>query len=65
MDGPNKSTTDINDNTICLVKKKGKVKALDEELYSESIHISQYIFMIDFGVFFVHQLWRDVGFNVC
>lgn len=46
MDGPNK-TTDINGNTICLIKKRGKVKALDEELYSEFIHISFNISMTD------------------
>uniref|UniRef100_A0A7N8X0N1 glutamine--fructose-6-phosphate transaminase (isomerizing) n=1 Tax=Mastacembelus armatus TaxID=205130 RepID=A0A7N8X0N1_9TELE len=32
VDGPSKNT-DINSNNICLIKKKGKVKALDEELY--------------------------------
>lgn len=36
VDGPNKSDTDINSKSICLIKKSGKVKALDEELYSES-----------------------------
>uniref|UniRef100_A0A8C4FDT9 glutamine--fructose-6-phosphate transaminase (isomerizing) n=1 Tax=Dicentrarchus labrax TaxID=13489 RepID=A0A8C4FDT9_DICLA len=35
VDGPRKSTTDINSNAICLIKKKGKVKALDEELYKK------------------------------
>lgn len=35
VDGPNKTSTDSNNNSIRLFKKKGKVKALDEELYSE------------------------------
>uniref|UniRef100_A0A3Q3LPP6 glutamine--fructose-6-phosphate transaminase (isomerizing) n=1 Tax=Mastacembelus armatus TaxID=205130 RepID=A0A3Q3LPP6_9TELE len=34
VDGPSKNT-DINSNNICLIKKKGKVKALDEELYKK------------------------------
>ncbi|XP_042349387.1 glutamine--fructose-6-phosphate aminotransferase [isomerizing] 2 [Plectropomus leopardus] len=35
VDGPKKTDSDINNNnTICLIKKKGKVKALDEELYT-------------------------------
>uniref|UniRef100_A0A8C4FFR1 glutamine--fructose-6-phosphate transaminase (isomerizing) n=1 Tax=Dicentrarchus labrax TaxID=13489 RepID=A0A8C4FFR1_DICLA len=33
--GYDSSTTDINSNAICLIKKKGKVKALDEELYKK------------------------------
>lgn len=39
VDGPNKSNTDINSKSICLIKKSGKVKALDEELYSESTRV--------------------------
>lgn len=35
VDGPNKNTSELNGTGICLIKKKGKVKALDEELYSE------------------------------
>ncbi|KAM3611963.1 uncharacterized protein V6R79_000119 [Siganus canaliculatus] len=34
VDGPSKNS-DIKGNTICLVKKQGKVKALDEELYKK------------------------------
>lgn len=34
VDGPKKKDSDLNNNTICLIKKKGKVKALDEELYT-------------------------------
>lgn len=45
VDGPNKTTTDISGNTICLIKKKGKVKALDEELYSGFLHI-WFIFLL-------------------
>lgn len=44
VDGPNKTTTDSNNNTICLIKKKGKVKALHEELYSGFMHIFLYFF---------------------
>lgn len=39
VDGPNKTSSDISGNAICMIKKKGKVKALDEELYSRSMHI--------------------------
>lgn len=35
MDGKTKETSDINGKTICLIKKRGKVKALDEELHSK------------------------------
>lgn len=45
VDGPNKTATDINGKTICLIKKTGKVKALDEALYSEFTHI-WFIFLI-------------------
>lgn len=38
VDGPSKISNHINGNQICLIKKTGKVKALDEELYSEFIH---------------------------
>lgn len=40
VDGPNKSSSDIYSNSICLIKKMGKVKALDEELYSGFLHVS-------------------------
>lgn len=37
VDGPGKSMDkDSNNNNICLIKQKGKVKALDEELYSKT-----------------------------
>ena len=39
MDGPDKGSTDINSKAICLIKKSGKVKALDEELYSGFTHM--------------------------
>ncbi len=45
MDGPNKETSDINTNSICLIKKKGKVKALDEELYSGFISNDRYLYV--------------------
>ncbi|XP_017279528.1 glutamine--fructose-6-phosphate aminotransferase [isomerizing] 2 [Kryptolebias marmoratus] len=36
VDGPKKTSNDLN-NTICLIKKKGKVKALDEEIYQKDL----------------------------
>lgn len=46
VDGPNKTTTDITGNSICLIKKSGKVKALDEELYSGFLHVVHIYFML-------------------
>lgn len=40
VDGPSKISNNITGNQICLIKKTGKVKALDEELYSEFIHLA-------------------------
>lgn len=39
VDGPCKKTNNVNGSSICLIKKTGKVKALDEELYSEYMNI--------------------------
>ncbi|XP_054890035.1 glutamine--fructose-6-phosphate aminotransferase [isomerizing] 2 [Poeciliopsis prolifica] len=59
VDGPTKTTTDFNNNSICLIKKKGKVKALEEEIYQkdrvdidESLHTH-------FGL--AHTRWATHG----
>ncbi|KAM4732098.1 glutamine--fructose-6-phosphate aminotransferase [isomerizing] 2 isoform 1-T1 [Anableps anableps] len=60
VDGPAKTTTDLNhNNCICLIKKKGKVKALEEEIYQkdrvdldESLHTH-------FGL--AHTRWATHG----
>ncbi|XP_014900346.1 glutamine--fructose-6-phosphate aminotransferase [isomerizing] 2 [Poecilia latipinna] len=60
VDGPTKTTTDLNNNnSICLIKKKGKVKALEEEIYQkdrvdidESLHTH-------FGL--AHTRWATHG----
>ncbi|XP_069576110.1 glutamine--fructose-6-phosphate aminotransferase [isomerizing] 2 [Brachyistius frenatus] len=59
VDGPNKTTTDLNSNTICLIKKKGKVKALDEELYKkDSLDLDEELFT-HFGL--AHTRWATHG----
>ncbi|XP_020777623.1 glutamine--fructose-6-phosphate aminotransferase [isomerizing] 2 [Boleophthalmus pectinirostris] len=58
VDGPNK-TTDINGNSICLIKKTGKVKALDEELYKkDSLNLDQEL-NTHFGL--AHTRWATHG----
>ncbi|XP_041799700.1 glutamine--fructose-6-phosphate aminotransferase [isomerizing] 2 [Chelmon rostratus] len=57
VDGPNK--TDINGNAICLIKKKGKVKALDEELYKkDSLDLDEKL-CTHFGL--AHTRWATHG----
>ncbi|KAF1384607.1 hypothetical protein PFLUV_G00121960 [Perca fluviatilis] len=59
VDGPRKTATDINDNTICLIKKKGKVKALDEELYKkDSLDLDEEL-STHFGL--AHTRWATHG----
>ncbi|KAM7417769.1 hypothetical protein PAMA_017423 [Pampus argenteus] len=59
VDGPSKTTTDINSNTICLIKKKGKVKALDEELYKkDSLDLDEKL-CTHFGI--AHTRWATHG----
>ncbi|XP_036933464.1 glutamine--fructose-6-phosphate aminotransferase [isomerizing] 2 [Acanthopagrus latus] len=59
VDGSNKTTTDMNDNTICLFKKKGKVKALDEELYKkDSLDLDEEL-CTHFGI--AHTRWATHG----
>ncbi|PWA23478.1 hypothetical protein CCH79_00006044, partial [Gambusia affinis] len=59
VDGPTKTTTDLNNYSISLIKKKGKVKALEEEIYqkdrvdiNESLHTH-------FGL--AHTRWATHG----
>ncbi|XP_023251968.1 glutamine--fructose-6-phosphate aminotransferase [isomerizing] 2-like [Seriola lalandi dorsalis] len=59
VDGPNKVTSDINGNTICLIKKKGKVKALDEELYKKDILDLDAQLCTHFGI--AHTRWATHG----
>uniref|UniRef100_A0A673AK79 glutamine--fructose-6-phosphate transaminase (isomerizing) n=1 Tax=Sphaeramia orbicularis TaxID=375764 RepID=A0A673AK79_9TELE len=59
VDGNSKTTTDINSNTICLIKKKGKVKALDEELYKkDSLDLDEEL-CTHFGL--AHTRWATHG----
>ncbi|XP_068596874.1 glutamine--fructose-6-phosphate aminotransferase [isomerizing] 2 [Brachionichthys hirsutus] len=59
VDGTKKATTGINGNTICLIKKKGKVKALDEELYKkDSLNLEEELFT-HFGL--AHTRWATHG----
>ncbi|KAM7389671.1 hypothetical protein PAMP_023634 [Pampus punctatissimus] len=59
VDGPSKTTTDITSNTICLIKKKGKVKALDEELYKkDSLDLDEKL-CTHFGI--AHTRWATHG----
>uniref|UniRef100_A0AAQ5X7L2 glutamine--fructose-6-phosphate transaminase (isomerizing) n=1 Tax=Amphiprion ocellaris TaxID=80972 RepID=A0AAQ5X7L2_AMPOC len=59
VDGPNKTTTDINGNTICLIKKTGKVKALDEELYKKDTLDLDEKLNTHFGL--AHTRWATHG----
>uniref|UniRef100_A0A8C9YGA8 glutamine--fructose-6-phosphate transaminase (isomerizing) n=1 Tax=Sander lucioperca TaxID=283035 RepID=A0A8C9YGA8_SANLU len=59
VDGPRKTATDVNDNAICLIKKKGKVKALDEELYKkDSLDLDEEL-STHFGL--AHTRWATHG----
>uniref|UniRef100_A0A8C6UQD8 glutamine--fructose-6-phosphate transaminase (isomerizing) n=1 Tax=Neogobius melanostomus TaxID=47308 RepID=A0A8C6UQD8_9GOBI len=58
VDGPSKST-DINGHAIHLIKKKGKVKALDEELYKkDSLNLDEELHT-HFGL--AHTRWATHG----
>ncbi|KAM9741381.1 glutamine--fructose-6-phosphate aminotransferase [isomerizing] 2 isoform 1-T1 [Menidia menidia] len=59
VDGPKKTTTDLNNNTICLIKKKGKVKALDEELYKKDSLDLDAELCTHFGL--AHTRWATHG----
>ncbi|KAK2849228.1 hypothetical protein Q5P01_009062 [Channa striata] len=58
VDRPNATTTDKT-NGICLIKKKGKVKALDEELYKrDSLDLDEKL-CTHFGL--AHTRWATHG----
>ncbi|CAN9514927.1 unnamed protein product [Ophioblennius macclurei] len=59
VDGPDKSTTNVNGNTICLIKKTGKVKALDEELYKKDTLDLDEELSTHFGI--AHTRWATHG----
>uniref|UniRef100_A0A8C9YGW2 glutamine--fructose-6-phosphate transaminase (isomerizing) n=1 Tax=Sander lucioperca TaxID=283035 RepID=A0A8C9YGW2_SANLU len=57
--GYDSAATDVNDNAICLIKKKGKVKALDEELYKkDSLDLDEEL-STHFGL--AHTRWATHG----
>uniref|UniRef100_A0AAX7STF2 glutamine--fructose-6-phosphate transaminase (isomerizing) n=1 Tax=Astatotilapia calliptera TaxID=8154 RepID=A0AAX7STF2_ASTCA len=59
VDGPSKTTSDRNNNSICLIKKTGKVKALDEELYKkDSLNLDEEL-CTHFGI--AHTRWATHG----
>uniref|UniRef100_A0A3Q0SEV3 glutamine--fructose-6-phosphate transaminase (isomerizing) n=1 Tax=Amphilophus citrinellus TaxID=61819 RepID=A0A3Q0SEV3_AMPCI len=59
VDGPSKTTSDLKNNTICLFKKTGKVKALDEEIYKkDSLNLDEELFT-HFGI--AHTRWATHG----
>uniref|UniRef100_A0A665VD35 glutamine--fructose-6-phosphate transaminase (isomerizing) n=1 Tax=Echeneis naucrates TaxID=173247 RepID=A0A665VD35_ECHNA len=57
--GYDSTTSDINGNTICLIKKKGKVKALDEELYRKDTLDLDTQLCTHFGL--AHTRWATHG----
>ncbi|XP_062249850.1 glutamine--fructose-6-phosphate aminotransferase [isomerizing] 2 [Platichthys flesus] len=59
VDGPDKSGTDINSHTICLIKKTGKVKALDEELHKKDTLDLEAKLYTHFGI--AHTRWATHG----
>uniref|UniRef100_A0A3P9M6X7 glutamine--fructose-6-phosphate transaminase (isomerizing) n=1 Tax=Oryzias latipes TaxID=8090 RepID=A0A3P9M6X7_ORYLA len=59
VDGPNKTSTDSNNNYIRLIKKKGKVKALDEELHKNNSLDLEEELSTHFGL--AHTRWATHG----
>uniref|UniRef100_A0A673YCK9 glutamine--fructose-6-phosphate transaminase (isomerizing) n=1 Tax=Salmo trutta TaxID=8032 RepID=A0A673YCK9_SALTR len=60
VDGDKNTTTDgINNNNIVLIKKKGKVKALDEELYKKDCMDLEVELDTHFGM--AHTRWATHG----
>ncbi|XP_037531802.1 glutamine--fructose-6-phosphate aminotransferase [isomerizing] 2 [Nematolebias whitei] len=58
VDGPKKTSDDLN-NSICLIKKKGKVKALDEEIYQKDLLDLDEELCTHFGL--AHTRWATHG----
>ncbi|KAK2904075.1 glutamine--fructose-6-phosphate aminotransferase [isomerizing] 2 [Channa argus] len=59
VDGTHLTTTDTKSIAICLIKKKGKVKALDEELYKrDSLDLDEKLYT-HFGL--AHTRWATHG----
>ncbi|KAF7228124.1 glutamine--fructose-6-phosphate aminotransferase [isomerizing] 2 isoform X1 [Nothobranchius furzeri] len=58
VDSPHKTTSDIN-NSICLIKKKGKVKALDEEIHQKELLDLDEELHTHFGL--AHTRWATHG----
>uniref|UniRef100_A0A3B4EQY1 glutamine--fructose-6-phosphate transaminase (isomerizing) n=1 Tax=Pundamilia nyererei TaxID=303518 RepID=A0A3B4EQY1_9CICH len=57
--GYDSTTSDRNNNSICLIKKTGKVKALDEELYKkDSLNLDEEL-CTHFGI--AHTRWATHG----
>ncbi|XP_034454339.1 glutamine--fructose-6-phosphate aminotransferase [isomerizing] 2 isoform X1 [Hippoglossus hippoglossus] len=59
VDGPDKSGNDINSNTIHLIKKTGKVQALDEELHKKDTLDLDAKLYTHFGI--AHTRWATHG----
>ncbi|KAI4819223.1 hypothetical protein KUCAC02_004480 [Chaenocephalus aceratus] len=59
VDGPKKTGNDHNQNTICLIKKTGKVKALDEELCKNDLLDLDEKLFTHFGI--AHTRWATHG----
>jgi len=57
VDGPTKK--EANDSSICLIKQKGKVKALDEELYKKDLMDLDEELCTHFGI--AHTRWATHG----
>ncbi|KAF7658846.1 hypothetical protein LDENG_00006790 [Lucifuga dentata] len=59
VDGPNKTGNHNDNKSICLIKKTGKVKALDEELYKkDSLDLDEELYT-HFGI--AHTRWATHG----
>ncbi|XP_045885695.1 glutamine--fructose-6-phosphate aminotransferase [isomerizing] 2 [Micropterus dolomieu] len=59
VDGPKTTTDGNNNNTLCLIKKKGKVKALEDELYKQdSLKLDEEL-CTHFGI--AHTRWATHG----
>ncbi|XP_010793000.1 glutamine--fructose-6-phosphate aminotransferase [isomerizing] 2 [Notothenia coriiceps] len=59
VDGPKKTGNEHNQNTICLIKKTGKVKALDEELCKKDLLDLDEKLFTHFGI--AHTRWATHG----